>query len=380
MTKQRGHDTSSQGNVESGSQMPSPWQLADSPWPRTAGDRRHSRRASVGGPCHRRIRRVLELAGEGPMGLAVAADGSLRASGRGQLFALAPTGQLLWQLVLGNPSARRSPSTSAPLLLADGTSVVIVGRSLVFVSSQGDQLARWRGDEALDDSVLAPNLDLQGNVVLTTQTGEVLRRRGVTLERLGQGFGYDIVPPAIDQHGRLAIAGYAGKGLVVVDSSGNLLWQSQLRDADLLPTIDRHGRVACGSLNDKESHIYDEAGRLLGRHGEPAAFAETEDGWVALSHDSLSGLDGDGRLRWRREGGALHRWGGLGPAVDRLGRIYAPQWWAPQGRAPDWHLLCLEPDGRERFVLPLPDEPFDLALVAEGRAALATAGGIIFVE
>ncbi len=338
---------------------------------------------------------MLELPGGvgAPAGLAVAADGSLRATWQGRLFALARAGELLWEAELGEPTSEHPRYASAPLVLADATSVVVIGRSIAFVSADGELLARLSTDELLDDSAPAPNLDLRGGLILTTQTGEVLCQRGATsksapqaprlesapqaprLELVGEGFGYDIVPPAIDERGRLAIAGYAGKGLVLIDSAGTQLWRSQLADADLLPTIDRHGRVACGSLNASESHIYDEAGNLLARHPEAAAFAETEDGWVALSDASLVGLDAEGRSLWRREGGVRQRWGGLGPAVDRLGRIYAPQ-----QSAAGTSLVCLEPDGRERFVLPLPDIPSDLALVGEGRAALASATGIFFVE
>jgi hypothetical protein len=348
----------------------SPWQLADSAWPRTAGDRRNSRRADVEGPRRGVLRRVFEhgsreLAGPQRGGLAVAADHSLRMILGGQVFAFAGAGEQLWEFEL--PAG----NGSSPLVLADGTCIVAVGHELVFLSPSGMQLARVATGLALDDSGPALNLAPDGTLILTTMHGELFGLRGSKLESLGRGFGYDLVPPAIDDEGGMVLAGYAGKGLVRVDPRGELLWRSGLKYADLLPTIDGEGRAAGGSLNEGESRILARDGTLLGTYPAAATFAITDEGWVALSEHALAGLGHEGELRWQRAGGARRRWGSLGPAVDRLGRIHAPC-----GAS----LVVLEPDGRERFVVALPSEPSDLALVGDGRLALVLADGLHFVE
>lgn len=352
----------------------SPWQLADSPWSRTAADRRNSRRADVEGPRHGRLRRVFEheppeSEGRASVGLAVADDHSLRMTLRGHLLAFDPSGHRLWDLEVLSRADRRLDS--APLVLADGTCIVTVSRDVVFVSANGVQLARVSTQLGLDDSGPSPNLAPDGTLILTTMHGDLYGLRGSKLELLGRGFGYDLVPPAIDDDGCMALAGYAGKGLVRIDPRGTLVWRSGLKYADLLPTIDREGRVAGGSLNDHESRILGRDGKLLGTYPAAASFAVTDDGWVALSEHALAGLDHDGKLRWQRAGGVQGRWGGLGPAVDRQGRIHAPC-----GAS----LVVLEPDGHERFVVALPSEPSDLALVGDGRVALALDDGLYFVE
>lgn len=343
-----------------------PWRLANSTWPRTAGDRRNSRRTSVEGPSRGRIRRVSEQHGEG---LAVAADQSLRLTGQGCAFAFDPAGKSLWGLELhGRPNECRA---SAPLLLADGTCIVTISRSLVFVSATGHPLARVTTKLTLDDSGPAPNLSPAGTLILTTPLGQLLELRGSTLSALGSGFGYDLVPPAIDDDGRMALCGYGGKGLVLTDPRGEVVWSSGLKYADMLPTLDHEGRVAGGSVNDRESRIFERDGHLLATYPAAAAFAVTDNGWIALAEHSLAKLGPRGEVRWQREGGARRRWGSLGPAVDRKGRIYAPC--GPQ-------LVALEPDGSERFVVELPSEPLDMALVGTGKIVIALAEGLYFVE
>jgi outer membrane protein assembly factor BamB len=345
---------------------PGPWRLANSPWPRTAGDRRNSRRTNVEGPSRGRIRRVSEQQGEG---LAVAADQSLRMTGHGCAYGFDPSGKLLWDLELhGRASEARA---SAPLLLADGTCIVTISRSLVFVSARGQALARVTTKLTLDDSGPAPNLSAAGSLILTTPLGQLLELRGSTLSSLGIGLGYDLVPPAIDDEGRMALCGYGGKGLIFTDPRGAILWSSGLKYADLLPTIDHEGRVAGGSVNEHESRIFDRDGKPLATYPAAAAFAVTDQGWIALAEHSLAKLGPRGELRWQRKGGARRRWGSLGPAVDRKGRIYAPC--GPQ-------LVALEPDGSERYVVELPSEPLDLALVGTGKIAIALAEGLYFVE
>jgi outer membrane protein assembly factor BamB len=345
-----------------------PWRLADSPWPRTAGDRRNSRHVEVEGPRRGRLRRVFECAGEGGRGgLAVAADCSLRMTLEGRLWAFDSDGGLLWKL---EPFEAAS-GMSSPLLLADGTCIVTAGRELLFVSASGVELARVDTGLRLDDSGPALNLAPDGTLILTTMYGELFGLRGSELELLGSGLGYDLVPPAIDDDGSMVLAGYAGKGLVRVDPRGAIVWRSDLRYADLLPTIDREGRAAGGSLNERESRILARDGRLLGSWPAAATFAAADEGWVALSEDALAGLGHEGELRWQRNGGARGRWGSLGPAIDRLGRVHAPCSAA---------LVVLESDGRERFVVPLPGAPSDLALVGDGRVALVLGDGLYFVE
>ncbi|MFV8749865.1 PQQ-binding-like beta-propeller repeat protein [Nannocystaceae bacterium ST9] len=356
-----------------------PWRLADSPWPRSAGDRRNTRQADVEGPRVGRVWRVSTQAGEG---LAVAGDGSLRMSGEGRLFAFDPSGAQLWSLALHEPDEPDEPDDpehdapprrwqSAPLVLADGTCVVSTSQGLVFVAAGGERLAHVELTLGLDDSGPAINLAPDGTLILTTPYGDVLGLRGGNLIAIARGLGYDLVPPAIDDDGSLVVAGYAGKGLARLAAQGTLAWRSGLAYADLLPTIDRAGRAAGGSMNEKQSWIVAREGQRLATYPAAAVFAATDDGWVALAEHSLAGLGPEGQLRWRRDTGARGRWGRLGPALDRAGRILAP--------CGDT-LVGLEAEGRERFVVDLPGPALDLALIGEGRAALALAEGLFFVE
>ena len=307
-------------------------------------------------------------------GLAVAADQSLRVSMSRRLVALEPEGALRWAVEIDG----RGPQTdwawhlpSTPLVLAEDHCVVTFGQSALFVSASGRMLARVHTHSMLDNSGPAPNLAPDGTLILTTMLGELLRLSETSLVELAAGFGYDLVAPAIDDEGRMALAGYAGKGLVLAEPSGAIVWRSGLRYADLMPSMDAEGRVACGSLNEERSRILDREGNVLADHPEAASFAVSERGWVALSERSLAGLDPTGELRWQRAGGFKGRWGRVGALVDAAARVFAPV---------GTSLVALDSDGRERFVVALPSPPLDLALVAPGRIAVALAEGLFFVD
>ncbi|MDP2308278.1 MAG: hypothetical protein Q8P18_19825 [Pseudomonadota bacterium] len=368
-----------------------PWELAASPWPRTGADRCNRRRAGVNGPDEGRLRRVLALPGatgerSPTAGLAVAEDLSLRVAWQGRLFGLDGDGGLRWELppcggVSPGYKASRAPkkavgtvghgaASAVPLALQDGTCIVAGSSTLRFVAPDGRVRAHLDLPGSLDDSGIAPNLAPDGTLLLTTPAGALLRLCGSRLTRLGT-FGYDLVAPAIDDEGRMVVAGYYGTGLAQVDPAGAVLWRSGLHEADMLPTVDASGRAAGGSKNDGVSWIVDPMGCTLGVYPAPASFAVTEDGWIALSVDALAGLTPDGAVRWRREGGARVRWGRLGPAVDARGCVYAPD---------GARLVSVDPDGRTRFGVELPGVPIDIAIVAPGRVAVLLADGLYFVE
>lgn len=358
-----------------------PWRLAASAWPRSAGDPAHRRRSSLPLPRHARARRVCEQAG----GLALGEDGRLRMSVGGRLLALDEAGGLAWQLDLCEGEAlEHARALSSPALLAGDVAVCASRDALYFVDAQGRLLTRidLALHAPLDDSGPAINLAPDGRLVCATMSYLLVvdPEGGVTpLDPRGRGgvLGYDLLPPAIDEAGRMVVCAHAGVGLAGLHADGSLRWRSGLRDADLLPTLDHASRAAGGSVNDDASWIVDAEGEVLARLPLAAAFAVAADGWIALGRRAIVASDPQGVVRWRREGGARARWAGLGPIVDVDERIAVPC---------DDRLLVLEPDGRTLVDVELPAlaDPrggaIDLAPWGAGRLALARSDGLYLLE
>lgn len=346
-----------------------PWRLADGCWPRTGADRRHSRRVGVLGPSRGSTRAVCALPGpSSALAQLAAAEESIWISRADHLLCFDLRGELRWSAAAGDPE--RARFTSAPLILSDGTAVLRSGRRLSFVSARG-VVGRvdWTG---ADDSGPAPNLTADGRIVLTSMSGEVaLASADGAVTPVGS-FGYDILPPAIQDDGTLVISGYGGSGLVCVTPSGERVWAGDSRDPDLLPSVDASGVVAVGALGGGSS-FHSPSGGRLGSYREGAAFAELGGGqWAALGRTSLACVDSSGVVSWTRAlGGEIDlAWGGLGPVIDQANRVYFPRVGG---------FACVTRSGEAVFDLDLPATPSDVAIVSEGVAAVVVGDALHLV-
>lgn len=323
-------------------------------WPRSGGDRGNRGVMPVVGPALRRVAHAISLAAPpGPAvtmataGGATAADGSLRVVARGRLFAIDPDARVVrWSCDLrelagegnlapgtyapaeparqGSGVAPRMTASLPTILDGDRTLLTVAGDALV-VGAGGDVMDRVEVP-MVDDSGLAPNVDLEGRPILTTILGEVHVWHADGLRTASTNFGYDLVPVAVYADGTFAIAGYSGTGLCRAASDGRVVWRSDLRDADLVPTVSRAQHAAAGSLNARRSAIFDADGRRIATYAAVATFAEYEvdRGWIAQGERSLARLTATGEVRWRHDLGATEelRWGRTQPLVDADGTIY----------------------------------------------------------
>lgn len=346
--------------------------LANNVWPRSGGDRRNSSRVQVVGPSEGRIHRRLplpqpdraqpeRLCGFG--GIAVAPDRSLRVAKAGMLTAMSPEGDVLWSRVLLD--GRQLPEYhSAPVALQSGAVVITLQRRSIAVDARGhiSSLVRPRHWRQLDDSGPSPNLTRHGALILICPTGDVAYVRRGRWQDIGV-FGYAIVPPAVYDDGSLAIAGYSYKGLCRVRLDGTVLWQTPLRDADLLPTLNDQQVVAVGSLNDHLSAFFASDGQQVGNYRRAACFAEYVDGgWIALSKTHVARLTSQGRVVWEQPVEKRDLWRrSPQPVVDSSGRAYVA---ATDG------LACFGANGTRLFALQMAaNQLLGLSIVAEGTLA-----------
>lgn len=380
--------------------LPLRFVLAESPWPRTGGDRRNSARVGIEGPKHGRL--AIEVPLAAPVadgrswrggGLVVGADGVMIVASGGRFLRIGLDGRVLVEALI--PPQSRDPYVdpddviedppdavervhhtvvAPPVALADGGAVVIAPPDLLVFDSRGVLAGGAYVGTGPDDSGLSPNVTDTGALVLTQVMGPVEWFIDGQVRDMGI-FGYDIVPVALFADDAMVISGYAGSRLVCVDPDGARRWRVDM-DADMLPAIDADGFVAAGSVNEQRSVIVAPDGSVAGAVDGAAAFAEGSNGdWFARFKTGLSRVRRDGSPVWTVPCEVLRglRWGAQAPIADAAGRVYV--------LAPD-ALLALDADtGAEIFRAPLGGAPrAALALVAPGLCAILLEDRVVLIE
>lgn len=258
---------------------------------------------------------------------------------------------------------------SLPTALAGGHTLLGVTRGAVIVDARGELVAQV-AQELMDDSGPSPCVTGSGVPVLSTIAEGVFAWEDAGLRRLGS-FGYDVVPPAVYRDDSLAIAGYAGKGFCRVTLGGELVWGTELAEADLLPSINSSQHAAVGSRNDRCSMLFGAAGDPLGVHPCAAVFAEYPDGgWVAVSDCAVARIDSSATKIWWAEIATTLRWGVLGPIVDPGGMIYVQD-----GES----LVALDPNGTAKFSVWLGKSVGPVFPAGPGRFAVVADGVLRFI-
>lgn len=351
--------------------------LAQTVWPRSGQDRGNRSKVDVAGPSQPNICFQLDLPQGEPQGtrltrgggIVVVGDGSLRVAKGGFISAISQHGQVIWVKQLLNDAATPTRYHSAPLALGHADVLLTLQDSYVIIDGHGELRQQVKFDDSLDNSGTSPNLTLDGRLIITSRLGEVCLSSGQGWQRVGN-FGYDIVPPALFDDGSLAISGYAGKGFCRVGLDGELIWQTSLHDADLLPTVNQHQFSAVGSINDEISAIFSPSGERIGQYEQPAVFAEYIDAqWIALSHQSIARLSPAGELIWQHPLKTDIMWGALQPIVDQQGRIYA---------AGKRGIICFDPKGSILFTFPTNGQiASSLSIIAPSKLAFIVANQFI---
>ena len=378
-----------------GSPPPGPWTPAAG-WSRSGGDERNSRCSAVRGAASGTIARRLSLPSsesEPPSsGLAGDAERVWLVHGRHA----GPVGSDLRSSSLRSVGelipASETPLRTTPLVLGDGTAVVVAAGSAAFLSPDGELRGRIELELDLDDSGISPTTTLDGRLVLSAPTGEVVAvGPGGAVQELGR-FGYDSLPPARFADGSFAVTAFgapgdlfaawaapseagaeAAGGFQRIGVNGEVVWSTGFAEVDLVPTINARGVAGASTQDLQESRIYSAVGALLGVHPEPGVFACLDDDWLLLSPVACSRLDPAGQLLWRLEFGAVLPlgWGGLGPIIDVAGRIFVP---VPGG------LACLESTGTVSWLLELGTTPTAIAPLADGVLAVVAGDELLAIE
>lgn len=342
--------------------------LADSPWPRTGGDRGNRSNSPLSGPTAGRLAHQVSLTSaglQGPAAVIVSSDGSLRVTCGGTLFGVDIGGKVPWGLPLGE-------CHSAPVALEDGRTLLASREFLLVVDSEGRKELVIPCGFHSDDSGPSPNISWENEPILTSPMGEVRILRGGEWHQIGV-FGYDVLPPALYPDGTLAISGYYGKGFCRVQPSGKFVFRSGLKEADLLPSINAELVAAVGSLNQDRSCFFDQEGRELGSYPSACVFADYAGAWVALERQGfLSLLTSQGETLWRRELPLVSDWGLCQPVVDAAGRTYATV---------EGGVAALDPQGKLLFLLQAgAEQAGPPAIVRPGLLAMVVGQRLLFIE
>ena len=354
-----------------------PWRLVESPWPRSGGCPRNSRRTGVAGPRRGVLTELHRLPGKANptrhryarSGVAVASEG-FRVTSRRRLFAFDGAGAPLWATgPLGDEGSRFE---AGPLMLEGDVTVVGLDHHLAFVDAVGTILGKIEVDGgALDDSGHSPSLTRDGRLVLTGALREVSVVGADGLAHSLGEHGLDIAPPAIAPDGGLVVAGFSGSGLVRVDPiDGRLRAETDLQNADQMPTVAEDGTMAAGSSFGTGGLFAHDGSRIATVQAQ--IFASLADGWLAMSYGALRRLDASGAERWVRPlGDGIEVGWHQRMVVDREDYAYLA---LPQG------LLCVDPVGAPVFELPMLERPTALAPLADGTMVVVGAERVFRLE
>lgn len=343
-------------------------QLAQSHWPRSGGDRANSAHLSITGPVNGSILHEIELPqssfSPGSLSGCVVTDTiSIRVVSSGYLSAVTFDGEIHWSIELKDLDRQSCEYWSQPLALNHGCCLVVVEDSICIYDEQGKCLIQHPLPEPLENSGYSPNLTKNGELLVTSVTGEIFLINLAEQANLGD-FGYDLLPPAIYSDGSLAIAGYNGRGFCQMSAKGEIIWNSSFSEPDLLPCISQHNITAIGSLNDQQSAFYSFDGTCLGTYPRSSIFAEySEDTWIARSKQYVAKITTTGKECWGVSlNDTINSWMLSQPIVDFLGHIYLLD---------DTNLICLNGQGETLFTIELNDRPNgELCAIAPGMLAI----------
>lgn len=353
------------------------WRLASSPWPRSGGCSRNSRRTRVRGPRQGLLTELCRLPGKANptrhryarSGVATASDG-FRVTSRRRLFAFDREGAPLWET--GPLGDEQSRFEAGPLILEGDVTVVALDHHFAFVDGAGSVMGKIEVEGgALDDSGHSPSVTADGRLILTGALREVsvVGSDGLAYS-LGE-HGLDIAPPAVALDGGLIVAGFSGSGLVRIDPiDGQLRAETDLRNADQMPSVAEDGTMAAGSSFGMGGVFAVDGTRMASV--EAQIFASLADGWLAMSYGALRRLDANGAERWVHSlGDGIEVGWHQRMVVDAEGYAYCA---LPDG------LVCVDPTGRRVFALSIPERPTAIAPLDDGVMAVVTAERVLRLE
>ncbi len=261
---------------------------------------------------------------------------------------------------------------SIPVALSNNRTLVVLRNTILIFDSKGEVV--WQidiGELSPDDSGLSPNITYTGELILTSTQGSAYLFGDDYVKELGM-FGYDIRPVAMFEDNTFLITGYAELGICRVHLDSKIVWDTGLKDADLIPVINSRQFSALGSFNEEFSAIYSPRGELCGRYPKPAIFSEYLNGeWIAFSESHIARLQANGKVIWEQEIEAIGLLLRHQPIVDVNGNIYLLD---------NEFFMAFNGDGKRFLKLKVGSDSGPLSFVKEGLIAYISGDKLILME
>lgn len=410
--------------------------LANSIWPRTGGNRANSALSTITGPSKGKVIKKITLPFDGNSlnslirGVVVSEDGTLRTICNGSLSALTIEGEILWSVPLApfniieddfeddddiedqddeendddddeendddddleddrdfedkhvskifrdnideDEFDDRYIYHSIPVALSNNRTLVVLRNAILIFDDKGEIFCQISiGELSPDDSGLSPNITYTGELILTSTQGSAYLFGNDYVRDLGV-FGYDIRPVAMFDDNTFLITGYAELGICRVQLDGKILWDTGLKDADLIPVINSRQFSALGSFNEEFSAIYSPRGELYGRYSRPAIFSEYLNGeWIAFSESHVARLQANGKVVWEQEIEAIGLLLRHQPIVDVNGNIYLLD---------NEFLMAFNSEGKRFLKLKVGNESGPLSFLKDGLIGYISKDKLILME
>ncbi len=288
-----------------------------------------------------------------------------RRSGRSKLRAPRSEPRLLWQKAM--PFARLLPPTVA----ADGTLYVAGAEGVVALNGQGDQL--WFAP--VGPVRHPPAITASGNLVMATGRGELvaLNEEGEQ-HRVPTDFEASATGPVLAlANGTVAVGAQDGS-VHVLDLHGSRIGRTRAAHGDeadvaqlrsgLLVSVGTDGQLVVFSVNGRVKQNF----RSPPAVGNGPVVAEDDSIWVVTTRDVLWRVNADGQPLARTELG--QRGVNSPPAVGRDQRLRIGVFRSALG--------CFEPNGKQRWKVPLDSPIGAVTLDAEDVALATTVRGVMY--
>lgn len=261
---------------------------------------------------------------------------------------------------------------SIPVALSDNRTLVILRNSILIFDDKGEVYCQIDiGELSPDDSGLSPNITYSDELILTSTQGAAYLFGNESVRDLGV-FGYDIRPVAMFQDNTFLITGYSELGICRVQLDGKILWDTGLKDADLVPVINSRQFSALGSFNEEFSAIYSPRGELQGRYARPAIFSEYLNGeWIAFSESHVARLQSNGKVIWEQEIEAIGMLIRHQPIIDVTGNIYLLD---------NEFLMAFNTEGKRFLKLKVGGDTGPLSFIKEGLIGYVSGDKLILME